>query len=445
MSGLESFVLSYVLNSLWQVPLVMAAAWIAARAARPAGPAMEHRVWVGALLGETLLPALSLLPWERLHMVWPWHLRQDEGGAGNVLVQMGPGAGSVGLHLPTVLFIGVSLAYAALTLYFAARFLWRWWRVAVLMRAAEAVELSDEAALSWRRWLTRFGLGPVALVSSAEVFAPLTMGIASKCVMLPATMITNLREADLDTVVGHELAHVRRADFVKNLLYELLALPVSYHPGVWFARQRMMESREMVCDEMAAGVSGNREYAESLLRLASLLLQGKAVRIPYAIGVFDSSTLERRLMKLTEKKREIGRMRRFVSLGACVALGVATATSALALRIGVDQKDAADNQALSKSIPISVPAKEMQAQVISKVPPVYPPEAKKARIQGKIILEAVIGMDGHVLNTKLVSGPGALQASAQDAVRQWVYKPYLVNGNPVEVKTKIMVFYTLSK
>jgi len=150
-------------------------------------------------------------------------------------------------------------------------------------------------------------------------------------------------------------------------------------------------------------------------------------------------------MKLTEKKREIGRMRRFVSLGACVALGVATATSALALRIGVDQKDAADNQALSKSIPISVPAKEMQAQVISKVPPVYPPEAKKARIQGKIILEAVIGMDGHVLNTKLVSGPGALQASAQDAVRQWVYKPYLVNGNPVEVKTKIMVFYTLSK
>jgi TonB family protein len=111
----------------------------------------------------------------------------------------------------------------------------------------------------------------------------------------------------------------------------------------------------------------------------------------------------------------------------------------------VDQKDEAANQALSNSIPSSVPAKVMQERVITKLPPVYPPEAKKAHIQGKVILEAVIGTDGHVLNTKVLSGPGALQASAQDAVRQWVYKPYLVNGAPVEVTTKVTVKYTLSK
>ncbi len=65
----------------------------------------------------------------------------------------------------------------------------------------------------------------------------------------------------------------------------------------------------MVCDEMAAVISGGEAYAQSLLRLAALLLQGKPVRVPHAIGVFDANTLERRLMKLTEKKKQMGRLR----------------------------------------------------------------------------------------------------------------------------------------
>jgi TonB family protein len=206
----------------------------------------------------------------------------------------------------------------------------------------------------------------------------------------------------------------------------------------------MTETREMVCDEMAAEVAGGREYAQSLLRLAGLLLEERKVGVPYAIGVFDSSTLERRLMRLTEKKRKIGRARLAVSLAACVALGVAAATSAVALRVGVDQSASAGKDG-SKGIPTEVPAKVMQNNLITKVPPVYPPDAKKARIQGKVILEAVVGTTGHVENLKVVSGPNELQQSAMDAVRQWVYKPYLVNGDPAEVTTKITVIYTLSK
>ena len=145
-------------------------------------------------------------------------------------------------------------------------------------------------------------------------------------------------------------------------------------------------------------------------------------------------------MKLTEMKKEIGRLRRIIALGACVVLGVAAATSAVALSVGVDEKAGA-----GKDAPASVPAEKMQDNLIKKVAPVYPPEAKTARIQGKVILEAVIGKTGHVENLKIVSGPAELQQSAMDAVRQWVYKPYLMKGNPVEVITKITVNYTLSK
>ena len=62
MSTVQSWILSYLLNSLWQVPLLFAAGWLAARALRPLGAAAEHRVWVGVLLAQTLLPACSTLP-----------------------------------------------------------------------------------------------------------------------------------------------------------------------------------------------------------------------------------------------------------------------------------------------------------------------------------------------------------------------------------------------
>jgi len=76
---------------------------------------------------------------------------------------------------------------------------------------------------------------------------------------------------------------------------------------------------------------------------------------------------------------------------------------------------------------------------------VYPPDAKKKRVQGKVVLKAEIGKDGHVESLHVVSGPSELQQSAMDAVRQWVYKPFLLNGNPVNVITKITVQYTLAK
>jgi TonB family protein len=284
---------------------------------------------------------------------------------------------------------------------------------------------------------------PIAIVSSTEIFAPVTLGIAHQCVMLPAAMAIRMPQAELDTALAHEFAHIRRNDFLKNLVYEILALPVSYHPFVWFTRQQMMETREMACDEMAAKISGSEEYAQSLLRLAALLLQGGPVRVPHAIGVFDANTLERRLMKLTEKRKQMSRLRARFAMAACVALGVATAASAVALRVGVDAKSSADEQASKESAPHTVPAKIMQGNLISRVTPRYPPAAKTARIQGTVELDAVIDKGGRVDNLKVVSGPSELQQSSLDAVRQWRYKPFLLNGDPIEVETTISVTYTL--
>ena len=149
-------------------------------------------------------------------------------------------------------------------------------------------------------------------------------------------------------------------------------------------------------------------------------------------------------MRLTETQSEIRGVRRLAAIAACVVLGAATCASALALHIGVDGLTA-DHVDSQPSQPIAVAPGVMQAQRINGPMPIYPPDAKKARIQGTVLLDAIIGKDGTVEKLVVQSGPSALQQSALDAVRQWTYKPFLLNGDPVDVKTTITVVYSLRK
>jgi len=87
----------------------------------------------------------------------------------------------------------------------------------------------------------------------------------------------------------------------------------------------------------------------------------------------------------------------------------------------------------------------MQANLVTKVAPVYPAEAKQNGIQGTVRFEVTIDKDGHVAQLNVVSGPAELVLSAMDAVKQWVYKPTLLNGEPVTVLTTVDVNYTLTQ
>jgi protein TonB len=85
-----------------------------------------------------------------------------------------------------------------------------------------------------------------------------------------------------------------------------------------------------------------------------------------------------------------------------------------------------------------------QGLLIRKVQPNYPPLARQARIQGSVLLQAEISKDGTIQNLRLISGHPMLAPAAIEAVKQWKYKPYILNGEPVEVETQITVNFTLS-
>lgn len=84
-----------------------------------------------------------------------------------------------------------------------------------------------------------------------------------------------------------------------------------------------------------------------------------------------------------------------------------------------------------------------EGMLVHQVAPVYPPVARTARIQGTVLMDAVIGKDGRIRSLEVISGPEMLRAAAIGAIQQWRYRPYTVEGEPVEVKTQIQVNFTL--
>ena len=95
--------------------------------------------------------------------------------------------------------------------------------------------------------------------------------------------------------------------------------------------------------------------------------------------------------------------------------------------------------------PISVGGAVQAARIIKRVVPIYPPLARTARINGIVRLQAIIAADGSIAELNVISGHPMLIAAAVDAVKQWRYRPTVLNGKPAPVNTQIEVYFTLGR
>jgi TonB family protein len=434
MRAIESWVLGYLVNAAWQAVVIFAGAWLLARSMRRMGPRVEHRVWVAALLAQVALPALVV---RAVRLTWG-----DPAAAGRSLVTVATGDGVMrgGLRLSVVLLSALVVFYAAVVASLALRLLWRIVRTWRLVRQAEVIALEGEAAELWRASCEKAALGEVEVRVSDDVCGPATVGVWRRLLLLPRGFVAAADATELAAAMAHECAHMARWDFAKNLLYQALQLPVAWHPAVWAVRQRVTESREMVCDAMAAGVAGGqREYAGALLRLAARIVC-QPHRNLHAIGIFDANRFEERVMRLIDVQQQVKGVRRAVLLAVCVALGLGPCALAAELRVGVAVPAAAqESPAAGKTVPAGIMAGQLQ----SHVNPIYPPAAKAAKVSGSVVVHAVIARDGSMKSLQIISGPDMLRTSTLEALQQWKYRPYLLNGEPTEVDTTITVNYSL--
>jgi TonB family protein len=451
MKALELYALSYVLNSLWQIPLIFLAAWIASRLVRPSGPRIEHRIWVSALILETILPGCPIEPID----AWRWlcGLLFSSSGPhnGEARILLGPviadGAGA--LHFPPFLVAALLIAYAAVLLYLSGRLAWGLWQTHLMLRHSQPVPLEGEIAESCLRSSRvlkeqkRSESHAIEIATSPMISGPVTVGMRRWVLLVPPGFLEGVAADDLDALLAHEFAHMERRDFAKNIFYGLLSIPASHHPLLWLTRARLAESRELVCDAQAAdALAGRESYARSLLRLASMLSQSATTGALHAVAIFDSNNFERRIMDLKQKQVEIRGLRRFAILGLCSTIALTACVSALALRM--DVTDAGNQNPAPK--PTKVHVKDLK--ILHREPPVYPAEAKTSgnALNGEVQLEVIIGKTGEPENIVVKKSlRNDYDQNAIDAVRNWRWEPYHLNGEPVEVVTTVTIVYTLKK
>lgn len=140
---------------------------------------------------------------------------------------------------------------------------------------------------------------PVRLLQSVFVEVPTAMGWVRPVILLPVTVFTGLTPEQIEAVLAHELAHIRRCDYLVNLIQTLIETALFYHPAVWWISRKLREEREMCCDDMALEVMQDRViYASALACLE------EARRSPMALAASGGSLLRRirRMAGMNERK-----------------------------------------------------------------------------------------------------------------------------------------------
>lgn len=442
-ASLVSFLVTFLLDATWQIPLCFAAAALAAYIVRHRSAVCIHRVWTTALIAQAALPVTCAQPWVVSPFRWLWRSALPQNTAAVMRITMGPGTTIRGLHLPVILMLVLTILYLGSLLFFGLRLALRVQHLVTLRRHATSVELKGEPADLWRQVSATFGVQGAVLWTSPEVHGPQTVGVLRQVLLLPAGLLNQLSPRELRAMFAHECAHMQRQDFTLNLLYEALGVLIAFHPCFWLTRHALEESREWVCDEAAVrGGDPPQTYARSLLAVASLLAEPLPATVPNAIGMFraDAYLFERRLMRLTFRPSPPTVAVRTTQLVLCTLLGMGTCGSAWALRSG---RVLPAVQGATAPNPPTIAGGVMAGTVLTRVNPVYPPDARAAHIQGTVVLHAIIDRDGTISSLEAVSGPPELTEASLTAVRQWTYKPYELNGEPVEVQTTITVNFNL--
>jgi beta-lactamase regulating signal transducer with metallopeptidase domain/HEAT repeat protein len=216
-------------------------------------------------------------------------------------------------------------AWVSGVLLLSIRLLGGWWRTRALRVAGVAPVpdwcLQQLAALSARMRVTR----PVAMVCSVRLSVPVIVGHVRPLIVLPAAALSGLSPQQLEAILAHELAHVRRHDYLVNLAQTLIETWLFYHPAVWWVSRQVRVSREHCCDDLAVMVCRSRhDYVHALLGLEEL--RGEAGLL--ALGATDGSLLARgrRLLAPGPERASSARLAASVIGLIVIAAGVGSAS-----------------------------------------------------------------------------------------------------------------------
>src|ERR1700691_2700347 len=312
MSPMNEIVVTYVTNALWMTCIIAGVPVLLLRALRRGPSSHRHALWVTALLLTVLLPFASLRGSRNndkpssesvaaASTVQPAETGFSGASSWALWRRMRHGGHPVQFGPLWVRF--VALLYLGLIFYRAVRLYRGWQSLRAMLLESSEPQIPPAMRTVVEQCHSLLGMKPVPILLSPEGKGPATLGIRNPVLVLPEWFFSQASEDELSSVLGHELAHIRRHDFLLNLVYELLILPISFHPAAVLIKTRIDQTRELACDEIAAECLSTRtQYARSLLSIAqSMAAHQRPATVGYALGLFDTNTLEDRIMNVLAK------------------------------------------------------------------------------------------------------------------------------------------------
>ena len=444
-------------------------------------PAVRYRLRLTGLMLLLLSPLLAILVPDFglsifLRESWSSTISFET----RVLQQGFTGSGFTASLWPAWLWLaGVVLSLAPLAVGYA-RICW------IAKRATSVSHPECTRSLDDLKARLRLRASP-QLLKTNQVVVPLVYGCWRKRIILPA----DCEEWPVLTkrsVLAHELAHLKRRDLEAQMFASVVASLWWFQPLLALTRKRMGQDSELACDLLVlqCGVRAS-DYASDLVRIAQGF-QGSQFAFPVvtgaaAIGMLRPGNLETRIRALL-KFRPPHSSRRIPFLFATLLTTLTVAASTVSVNhqyntrsIGASMMkrilpgtllaaaglsagavsgppNAQFGSSQAKLVaaksdngkPVHVDSNVQRNKLVKQVPPVYPVEAKKAGIQGSVVLEMLVSKQGIPEDIKVRTSPSEdLAQSATDAVGQWRYAPTLLNGNPIAVETEVTVTYRLAR
>jgi TonB family protein len=318
------------------------------------------------------------------------------------------------------------------------------WRRALALRREGTREPGSALAGALARMMERTRVSrPVRLLESVAVEVPTVVGLWRPVILVPTSALAGLSVWQLESILAHELAHIRRHDYLVNLLQALVETALFYHPAVWWLSARIREEREHCADDVAVESCGDALlYSRALATLEQL----RACPPAPAVAANGGSLLLRiqRLLAVPRAGAPLHPWRLAGSLAAAllvVVLGAARTAQATGATPESGSREptlpvaTAEQQACLPEPTDTLPfgAGMTRPEKLSGPVPQYTKEALEQRIQGLMIVKCIITVEGAVRNCRIIRPLPFMEEAVLDALYQARFKPVTLQGKPIQV------------
>jgi beta-lactamase regulating signal transducer with metallopeptidase domain len=333
MIGVSESILNYVVNASWQIAAIVLVAAFASFVLRNGPARYRHLLWIAALALSTIVPLLGVPranPVEKSVLTVspaPATVSAEVNESENPLSRLTTRRARV-ISASLFTTVWLMVGYMLLLAWRVIRLGRFWVKKERLRRAAISHGLASGVAHVAQRCRAILKTRDVLVTSSPSSSVPCTIGLRRPLIVLPEKFCV-ANDEHLLSVIGHEMAHVARHDYLTNLICEIILLPISFHPLALLIKRQIDHERELACDELVSKrLLPPKIYARSIVWAADL--SSHARRQALTLSMFDARNLEERIMRLTRNRRMLSaRVARTVASLAMVVLCAVTVSLSL--------------------------------------------------------------------------------------------------------------------